>query len=192
MNRLRVCTVFFAFTVAIAARADETNTPAPPFINAAPSGVTGNALPASIVIDGTTYEEVRWERVTPTTVTIFHKTGVATIPLEKLPPELQRRFGYDPVAVRQQLEKVEAEQRALAERKRREEAALPAPKRHLLRIGGIVYDFSELYTAMVEWHRWGSSTEESPQKERAKENFRGMRPAIFRLVHRGRRCSGNQ
>ena len=40
--------------------------------------------------------DVRWERVTPTTVTIFHKTGVATIPLEKLPSELQRRFGYDP------------------------------------------------------------------------------------------------
>ncbi len=98
MNRLRACIVFFAFTVAVAARAEETNTPAPARAtsNAAPSGVTSNALPASITIDGTTYEEVRWQRVTPTTVTIFHKTGVATIPLDKLPPELQKRFGYDP------------------------------------------------------------------------------------------------
>jgi hypothetical protein len=68
--------------------AEETNAPAA-------AAVTSNALPASITIDGTTYEDVRWERVTPTTVTIFHKTGVATIPLEKLPPALQKRFGYD-------------------------------------------------------------------------------------------------
>ena len=38
---------------------------------------------------------MRWGRVTPATVTIFHKTGVATIPLGKLPPDLQKQLGYD-------------------------------------------------------------------------------------------------
>ena len=97
MDRLRICFVLFAFAV-IAARAEETNMPttAGAAGNAAPSGVTSNTLPASITVDGTTYEEVRWQRVTPTTVTIFHKTGVATIPLDRLPTELQKRFGFNP------------------------------------------------------------------------------------------------
>jgi hypothetical protein len=50
----------------------------------------------TLVVDGVTYENVRWGTVTPATVTIFHKTGVARIPLEKLSPELQKQFGYDP------------------------------------------------------------------------------------------------
>ncbi len=53
-------------------------------------------LPTNITVNGDTYEDVRWRQVTPTTVTIFHKTGVATIPLASLPPTLQQRFGYDP------------------------------------------------------------------------------------------------
>ena len=49
MNRLRVCIVFFAFAV-IAARAEETNMPAPASAtsNAAPSGVTSNVAPGTI------------------------------------------------------------------------------------------------------------------------------------------------
>jgi hypothetical protein len=53
-------------------------------------------LPTTITVDGDTYENVKWKRVTPATVTIFHKTGVSTIPLASLPPTLQQRFGYDP------------------------------------------------------------------------------------------------
>jgi hypothetical protein len=63
------------------------------------SGLQTNAapeLPTSVTVDGITYEGVRWTRVTPTTVTIFHRTGIATIPLERLPPALQRQFGYNP------------------------------------------------------------------------------------------------
>ena len=97
MNRLRVCILFFAFAV-IAARAEQTNTPAPASAtnNAAPSAVTSNALPDTITIGGVTYSNVTWRSVTPATVTIFHSTGIAAIPLWKLPPELQKRFGYDP------------------------------------------------------------------------------------------------
>ena len=50
----------------------------------------------TITVDGVTYRNVRFERATPASVTIFYTTGVATIPLEKLPPEFQKRFGYDP------------------------------------------------------------------------------------------------
>jgi len=53
------------------------------------------ALPSTITIDGVTYDEVRWGAVTPSAVSLFHKTGVASIPLEKLPPELQQQLGYD-------------------------------------------------------------------------------------------------
>lgn len=77
------------FAVA-AARAEETNT-------SISASVATNAAPSSLIIDGFTYENVRWGRVTPATVTIFHKTGVATVPLEKLPLDLREKVGYDPV-----------------------------------------------------------------------------------------------
>jgi hypothetical protein len=53
----------------------------------------------SLTVDGQTYQNVRWGRVTTETVTIFHSTGVATIPLWKLPEDLQKQFSYDPKAV---------------------------------------------------------------------------------------------
>jgi hypothetical protein len=55
-----------------------------------------NSASINLTIDGVQYENVRWGRVTPATVTIFHKTGVASIPLSKLSPDLQKKFGYDP------------------------------------------------------------------------------------------------
>lgn len=48
-----------------------------------------------LTIRGETYEDVTWGRVTPADVTIFHKSGVATIPLRDLPEDLQKQFGYD-------------------------------------------------------------------------------------------------
>jgi hypothetical protein len=54
-----------------------------------------NTLPATITVDGITYSNVTWRTVTPATVSIFHQTGVASIPLAKLPLGLQQRFGYD-------------------------------------------------------------------------------------------------
>ncbi|MGA2222659.1 MAG: hypothetical protein ABSH21_12955 [Verrucomicrobiia bacterium] len=97
MNALRVWIPLVAFVVAVA-RAENTN-------NLPTGSVTGNTIPSSasntaastsLTIDGVTYQDVRWGRLTPATVTIYHKTGIAAIPLEKLPPELQKRFGYDP------------------------------------------------------------------------------------------------
>ena len=53
----------------------------------------------SLTIDGVTYQNPRFDRITSTTVTIFHSTGIATVPLAKLSPELQKQFGYDPAKI---------------------------------------------------------------------------------------------
>src|ERR1035438_10605145 len=58
--------------------------------------IATNSPALNLTIDNVQYENVRWGRVTPATVTIFHRTGVAAIPLWKLPPDLQTKFGYDP------------------------------------------------------------------------------------------------
>ena len=75
MKIFRVAFLLFA-TVVLTANADETN--------------------LTLTIDGVTYSNIVWRTATPATVSIFHKSGVASIPLEKLPPDLQKRFGYDP------------------------------------------------------------------------------------------------
>ena len=70
----------------------------------------------SLTIDGFTYENPRFERVTTNTVTIFHSTGVATIPLDKLPVDLQKQFGYDPARLAaEEAARKEAAARAQAE-----------------------------------------------------------------------------
>jgi hypothetical protein len=50
----------------------------------------------TLTVDGVTYTGVRFGRATPGSVVVFHSTGVATIPLEKLSAELQKQFDYDP------------------------------------------------------------------------------------------------
>lgn len=50
----------------------------------------------TLMVDGVTYSNVTFGTVTPSSVTIFYRSGVARIPLEKLPAELQKQFGYDP------------------------------------------------------------------------------------------------
>jgi hypothetical protein len=98
MNLPRVCLVLFLSTIIVAARAEQTNPPAAvgAATDATPISITSNALPTTITVDGITYSNVQWRTVTPATVSIIHSTGAATLPMEKLPPELQQRFGYDP------------------------------------------------------------------------------------------------
>jgi hypothetical protein len=59
------------------------------------AGETNVTQATTVIVDGVTYEDVRWGSVTPTTVTLLHKTGIATVPLAKLPPDLQKRFGFN-------------------------------------------------------------------------------------------------
>jgi hypothetical protein len=108
-----------------------------------------NLLPTTITVDGVTYSNVTWRTVTPATVSIFHQTGVASIPLEKLPPELQQRFGYDPrraaayqaqesAAVQQRMIEAQAKERlrqqreasALEDARKQQEAQAQAEQAH--------------------------------------------------------------
>jgi hypothetical protein len=50
----------------------------------------------TLTVDGITYSNVTFGTVTPASVKLRHSTGIASIPLEKLPADLQQRFGYDP------------------------------------------------------------------------------------------------
>ncbi|MGA2139396.1 MAG: hypothetical protein ABSH14_11085, partial [Verrucomicrobiia bacterium] len=49
-----------------------------------------------LAVDGVTYSNVTLKTVTPTTVSIIHQTGAVTVPLDKLPAELQKQLNYDP------------------------------------------------------------------------------------------------
>jgi hypothetical protein len=108
MKALSVAALLLAFA-AVLACADETN-----------------SFPTKITIDGVVYEDVRWGTVTPATVSIFHKTGIAAIPFEKLPPEVQKQFGYDPkkaAACRAAQQRAEAARQEALRRRRAEETA---------------------------------------------------------------------
>jgi hypothetical protein len=86
-------------------------------------------LPATVTVDGIIYSNVTFGTVTPTTVSIFHKTGVAGIPLEKLPPDLQEYFGYNPLkAAEYQKAVADAQQRRIEQYKEtpRESAEQPS------------------------------------------------------------------
>lgn len=50
----------------------------------------------TITVDGVTYQNVRFRSTNAVSVTVFHSRGVATIPLEKLSPDLRQQLGYDP------------------------------------------------------------------------------------------------
>jgi len=72
-------------------------------------------LAETLTIEGVTFEDIRWGNTTTDSVTVYHKTGVATIPLEKLPLGLQQRFGYDPKKADERLAFEKAEQQRKAE-----------------------------------------------------------------------------
>ena len=51
----------------------------------------------TLTADGVIYSNVTFGTVTPSSVTIRHSTGVAKVPLAKLPVEVQKQLGYDPL-----------------------------------------------------------------------------------------------
>ena len=77
-----------------------------------------------LTVDGITYSNFTWGTVTPSSVSIIHKTGVARIPLELLPPDLKKRFGYDPEKARAYEESVRAAEAARQEALNKYQAAL--------------------------------------------------------------------
>lgn len=53
----------------------------------------------NITVDGVTYQDVHFGQVRAGSVDVFHSQGVCSIPLEKLPPEIQKQLGYRPKKV---------------------------------------------------------------------------------------------
>jgi hypothetical protein len=78
---------------------------------------------STLTVDGVTYTNAVFGTVTPYAVTVKHSTGVvASIPLERLPADLQQRFGYDPQKARDYLQESTARQAALVASDREESA----------------------------------------------------------------------
>lgn len=50
---------------------------------------------STLTVDGVTFSNVTFGTATPYAVSVRHEHGIASVPLEKLSPELQKRFGYD-------------------------------------------------------------------------------------------------
>jgi hypothetical protein len=109
----------------------------------------------NLTVDSVVYSNVVFKTATPATVTIFHSTGVATIPLYKLPPDLQKQFGYDPA-------KAEAYDKAYATAKAKydEEKATANANAELLQkaeeIDGAVFDIEKEGFLMSRFtNEWG-------------------------------------
>jgi hypothetical protein len=93
--------------------------------------------------DGVHYENVVVLKVEADAVTILDRDGGGLIPLSNLPPDLQKRFGYDPVKARaaadarakasaQNDQRLKQEAQAVAEKRKQEEAAEKAGKKAAL------------------------------------------------------------
>jgi len=104
MNALHVIFILLAITFATC-NADDTN--------------------LTLIVDGVTYSNVTFGTVTPLSVSIRHSSGIARLPLAKLPPELQQRFGYDPIKA---AEWQAAYQKTQAAQKKKQEERLAEEK----------------------------------------------------------------
>ncbi len=49
-----------------------------------------------LTVGGTTYENVRWTRVSPVEVFFFHRGGAASVPVQQLLPALKEQFNFEP------------------------------------------------------------------------------------------------
>jgi len=78
-------------------------------------------------VGATVYENVRVREVTPAALVIFHKGGIAQVPLQELSQELQEAYGYDSEKAAAYERELEAKAKAAAQ-KRAEEAAAVAAK----------------------------------------------------------------
>jgi hypothetical protein len=68
-----------------------------------------------IIVGKDQYDDCRFEPRDPINVKVIHRSGVATIPMAKLPPWLQKQLGYDPTKASEwvaDLQKKKAEQEA--------------------------------------------------------------------------------
>ena len=69
---------------------------------AAPGSSTGSAVISEVQVGQMVYHEVRVLQVTPVSVVLAHRDGITSVALADLPPDWQKRFGYDPAKAAQE------------------------------------------------------------------------------------------
>lgn len=76
----------------------------------------------TLTVDGITYSNVTFGTTTPATVGVFHSSGIASLPLAKLPSDLQKQFGYDAEKAKEYQQRLvkEATAQKVSEAKRKE------------------------------------------------------------------------
>ncbi|MGA2052345.1 MAG: C1 family peptidase [Opitutales bacterium] len=100
------------------ARAQNQTAAPPPASASAPS--PDEVIP-ELTVNGKVYQDVRVNEITPTSIVIFYRGGIASIALADLPPDLQQRFGYNPGQAAAEL----ARQKADADARRAHEESSP-------------------------------------------------------------------
>jgi len=156
--------------------------------------MTATAAPTNttLTVKGVQYEDIRWGTVTPATVTIFHKTGIARLRLADLTADLQQQFHYDPQKAQVQLTAEAQQQAALAEAdtKRRAELAKRreaersansgATADHLWKkVGNDVIDFAPYYKALLELETLRNNPPQAPQAQAIHTStYRGIGDAV--------------
>ncbi len=135
-----------------------------------------DALPTTLSVDGTTYQDVRWGNVTPASVTIYHSTGVASIPLEKLSPQIQKQLGYDSAKAIEHRKQEAAAREQFVARQRESQLRAKWANRKLRRIGGQIYDFTEVFEAIDKKVEHDRAMPQQPERppDRSKLGARTM------------------
>jgi len=99
-----------------------------------------------LVCSNATYTDATIESVTPATVTIWWSGGGERISITNLPPELQRRYNYDPQAAQDYLDAQAAKKSAQREHDKKAAEALAAAKQtfgpeQTVRVVGVVNEW---------------------------------------------------
>jgi hypothetical protein len=96
-----------------------------------------------LTANGVTYSNVTFRTVTPSTVTIFHSTGIATVSLAALPTDVQKSLEYDPEKARAyelELAKREAGQTARLQAKNTFEERVKNAESAVVRVNQVMED----------------------------------------------------
>jgi hypothetical protein len=81
-----------------------------------------------VTVNGITYSNITWGTVTPSTASIIYSSGIISVNLSDLSPELRHRFNYNPTNDAT-YRTAEAQQEALRNRQRQEAWARAAQQR---------------------------------------------------------------
>lgn len=78
--------------------------------------ILADELPKTLTVDGVEYNNVSYQSHDAAFVKFTHDSGIATVPIEKLPAPLQAELGFDPAAAAERKQQAEEEKNATAAR----------------------------------------------------------------------------